>query len=375
MGQQKWDSAAAAFKRAIELRPQAAVSHSNLGTVLSEQRQIHRAVEAYRRAIELNPHFAAAYNNLALALEEEKHFDQALALYDRAIELKPDYAEAHHNRGLLHLLRGEFATGWEGYEWRWQARLCVARNFDAPAWRGESLAGKTILLHAEQGLGDTLQFIRFARPVKDRGARVLFECPAELFSLLNGVLGIDGTVVQGETVPEFDVHAPLMSLPRLLGFQLETIGADVPYISVDAAASRRWREKLSWCRNLKVGVVWRGSPKHKRDRLRSFSRECLGILASVPGVQLFSLQKPAELNVPDSDARWQLVDLASELTDFAETAAAIKNLDLVVSCDSAPVHLAGARRAVGSALPYVPDWRWLLDRDDTPWYPSARLFR
>jgi hypothetical protein len=225
--------------------------------------------------------------------------------------------------------------------------------------------------------GDTLQFIRYARRVKELGARVVFECPGELFSLLQGVAGIDLAVLQGAPLPGFDLHAPLMSLPRLLGITADAIDASARYIAADTARAEPWRERLSDYPDFRVGVVWRGNPKHKRDHLRSFSPEHLDVIDRVPHVQLFSLQKPAAAHaVPTFNSPGQLIDLAPELTDFAETAAAIKNLDLVISCDSAPAHLAGALGVpVWIALPFVPDWRWLLNRDDSPWYPTARLFR
>jgi hypothetical protein len=248
-------------------------------------------------------------------------------------------------------------------------------SFPQPLWDGSPLAGRTILLHVEQGLGDTLQFIRYAPLVKALGGTVIFGCPEPLVGLLAGAPGIDSLVLPEDPLPPFDVHAPLMSLPHLLGTTLQTIPADVPYLSADPAATARWRSELNAVAGLKVGIAWSGSPRHPADRWRSIPLKHFGRLASLPDVKLYSLQKGpgseqlarADFPIEDWGARWP---------DMAATAAAVESLDLVIACDTALVHLAGAlAKPVWIALPVAPDWRWLLGRSDSPWYPTARLFR
>ena len=254
------------------------------------------------------------------------------------------------------MLRGDYQAGWEGYQWRWKAGLCVPRNFTAPLGKASRLpANQFWCMPSKDWATRCTSFVMQSE--SRSSARVVFECPGELFALLNGVGGVDLAVVQGEPLPEFDLHVPLMSLPRLLGVEVGTIDADVPYIRCDAPRKERWREKLSGYRDLKVGVAWRGNPKHKRDHLRSFSPEFLAAIASVPHVQLFSLQKPIGLDeMPIFNSNRQPIDLAPELTDFAETAAAIQNLDLLISAIRRRFIWPGrSARTVWVALPYVPD--------------------
>jgi hypothetical protein len=239
------------------------------------------------------------------------------------------------------------------------------------------LPAKTILLHAEQGLGDTIQFIRYAALVKDCGLKVVVECQEPLVRILAGCRGVDELIAQGKDLPAFDVHAPLLSLPGVFNTSLDTIPAAVPYLFADGESVGHWRGELHAAGAFKIGIAWRGSPVHANDRARSFPLSCFEPLAGLPDVRLFSLQKgPGAEQLQEAAGRFPIADLGSRLHDFMDTAAVLMNLDLVIACDTAVAHLAGALgTAVWVALPLAPDWRWLLDRDDSPWYPTMRLFR
>jgi tetratricopeptide (TPR) repeat protein len=376
--QKRSGEAVACFRRALEIRPDHAPTHNNLGLAFQSLQNVEEALTCFRRALEIRPDYAEAFNNLGLALHEEGKFQDATDCYRRALEFKPAYSEVHYNQSLLQLLLGDFEHGWSEYEWRWQTKQIHARhNFPQPIWDGQPLPGRTILLHAEQGYGDTLQFIRYATLVKQRGGTVVIECQPELLALLKSAHGIDRLVSRGESLPEFDVHAPLLSLPAILQTRLDSIPCDVPYLVADPARSRVWRDELLRQDALRVGIAWQGNPKNVRDRARSIPLSDFEQIAGVSGVQLYSLQVgPGREQIESWSGPGIVIDLADRLTDFAETAAAMSNLDLVITCDSACAHLAGAMgRSVWIALPTAPDWRWLLGRDDSPWYPTARLFR
>ena len=371
------DEAAGCYRQALQLKPNYAEAHSNLGTALGTQGRLDDAIACYRRALELKPDHAASHYNLGTAYVERGMLDEAMACYHRALEYKPDYAEAHWNQSLLWLLRGDFLRGFAQFEWRWKAKDGRPRNFSQAPWAGQPLDGKTILLHAEQGLGDTMQFIRYAPLVKRVGARVLVECPKPLVRLLAGCRGVDELIVWGDDLPPFDTHAPLLSLPRILHTVLETIPAEVPYLFPDAGLAERWRKELGPIAGSKIGIVWRGNPKHQNDLARSIPLSRFASLLSLPGVRFFSLQKgPGVEQLQDLDGQCHVTELGSRLDDFLDTAAVLVNLDLLITCDTAVAHLAGALGVPAwVALPLVPDWRWLLDRDDSPWYPTMRLFR
>jgi tetratricopeptide (TPR) repeat protein len=373
----KLDEAVARYRRALELKPDYAEAHNNLGAALSDQGKVEEAVTCCHRALELKPDFAGAHIDLGNALKGQGKLDEAAACYRRAMELKPDYADAHWNQSLLSLLTGDFQRGWAGYQWRWKTKDFQPRDFSQPLWDGQPLEGRTILLHAEQGLGDTLQFIRYAPLVKQAGARVLVECQEPLVRLLASCRGVDGLLGRGADLPPFDLHAPLLNLPGIFHTSLETIPADVPYLFADPGLAEHWRQELGGTAGFKIGIAWRGSPIHHNDHARSLPLSCFEPLAGLPGACFFSLQKGAgaeELQAVRD--RFPVRELGSRLEDFMDTAAVLRNLDLVIACDTAVAHLAGALgTAVWVALPFIPDWRWLLDRSDTPWYPTMRLFR
>ncbi|HXE56267.1 MAG TPA: tetratricopeptide repeat protein [Tepidisphaeraceae bacterium] len=380
--ERKLDEAIAAYRESLRLRPDSAEVLSSLGAALQDRGDLDEAVAAQQQALALRPVLPEAYVNLATACREAGRFDDANDACIRAVELRPGYAEAEWNLGLGRLLEGNLKEGWELYEARLRVRGLVAqRPFRQPLWEGSPLDGKTILLHAEQGFGDTIQFVRYAPLVADRGGRIVLQCPSALKRLLSGQLGIECVISESDPLPTFDVHCPLMSLGRVFGTTLESIRNKVPYLKADADEAERWRERLAAdAPGLKVGLVWAGRETHKNDRNRSIRLADLAPLVergAVSGVRFYSLQKrePAGQlrTTPIGD---QIIDYTDQLNDFADTAAFISNLDLVIAVDTAVAHLAGAlAKPVWLLLPYSPDWRWMLGRSDSPWYPTIRLFR
>jgi tetratricopeptide (TPR) repeat protein len=375
--QGKIDDAVACFRQALDLKPDYAEARCNLGAAFQGQGKLDEAIACYRRVLELQPDIAAAHNNLGNALKDQGNLDEAAASFRRALELKQDYADARVSQSLLSLLTGDFQRGWPEYEWRWKTKQCPPRDFLQARWAGLPLKGRTILLHAEQGLGDTIQFIRYAPLVKQAGARVLVECQKPLVRLLAGCPGVDELIGRGDDLPPFDTYASLLSLPGVFRTSLETIPAGVPYLFADPGLIGHWRQELGGITGFKTGIAWQGSPTHQNDRDRSIPASCFEPLARCSGLRLLSLQKAAGVEQLQALAgRFPVTELGSRLDDFMDTAAVIMNLDLVITCDTAVAHLAGALgAAVWVALPFVPDWRWLLDRSDSPWYPTMRLFR
>jgi hypothetical protein len=376
--QARLDEAAACFRRALRHKPDAEVLN-NLGDTLREQGKPAKAVASLRQAVRLQPNHATARNNLGVALEKQGRLEEALACYQKALYLQPDYAQAHLNRSLLWLMAGRYEQGWPEYEWRWRLPGYALSPCALPRWDGSPLGGRTILLRAEQGLGDTLQFVRYAALLKRQGATVLLECQGPLRTLLAGCPGIDRLVARGESPPA-DVQAPLLSLPALLGTTLASVPAPVPYLYADPGLVAHWAEQLRVMRGFKIGIAWQGSKAYLDDRGRSIPLAEFAPLAQERGVRLISLQKGLGAEqLRQVAGQFPVLDLGSRLDEagaFLDTAAALKSLDLVVACDTALGHLAGALAVpVWLALPYVPDWRWLLRRDDSPWYPTVRLFR
>lgn len=371
------DEAVACYRQALQLRPDMAEAHNNLGIALSRQGQSGAAAESYREAVRLKPEYAKAHNNLGVVLADLGRAEEALACYHEALRLEPGYAEAHVNRALAWLRQGVFARGWPEFEWRARAEGARPRAFRQPRWDGRPLGGRTVLLHAEQGFGDTVQFVRYAALVKQRGGRVLVECQRELLPLLGSCPGVDELIPQGAALPRFDVEAPFLSLPAILGTTVATIPAAVPYLAADAAHLERWRRTLGPLRAFKVGIAWQGNPNYRGDRFRSIPLARFEPLAGVEGVQLVSLQKgPGAEQLSELAGRFSVLDFERQLGSFQDTAALIGQLDLVVSCDTAVAHLAGALAVpVWLALSTRSDWRWLTGREDTTWYPTMRLFR
>ncbi len=294
---------------------------------------------------------------------------EAIACYRQALERRPEWPEAHLSLGHTLLVEGDFEPGFEEMEWRWRLPGVSLQPFEQPLWAGEPLAGKRILLWAEQGFGDTIQFVRFAAEVKRRGATVLLECQPALARLMRSAPGVDEVVSFGSPLPAFDAHAPLQRLPRILRTTLETIPAEVPYLRTEAALVKRWRERLAPYPGLKIALVWSGNPRQASNRSRSLAPELLAPLAAIPGLCWFSLQK-------EGGTAGLGADLGPELTDFSEAAAALEALDLLIAVDTAVAHLAGALgRPVWVLLSRPTDYRWLMEREDSPWYPTMRLLR
>lgn len=406
------DEAIAALRRAIAIDPSDHEAHNQLGNRLRHKGLPREAEESYRTALRLKPDYVDAHNNLGNMFYRVGKLDEAEACYREALRLKPDYADGYGNLGIVHmgmgryeeavatlrealrlrpiypeavsnlsqalLVMGAFAEGWDKYEQRWKLPALKPRPFRRPWWRGEPLAGETVLLHAEQGVGDIIHFVRYASLVRDLGATVLLEIPKETMRILAPIAGPGITLVaRGAALPHFDVHCPLLSLPGAFGCDLSNIPATVPYLHAEPELAARWRARLGPGSELKVGLVWAGNPQHANDHNRSFRPIAFKPLWNVPGVRFFSLQKQRrDGDEADIAKLGEIVDLGPELGDYADTAAALAGLDLLISADTSVVHLAGALgRPVWTMVPFSPDWRWLLGRADTPWYPTMRLFR
>ncbi len=314
----------------------------NLGGTLAEKGDFDGAISALHKGLAIHPNWPEMHDSIGVALWKSAKYDEAIASFRRAVELRPDYAEARWHLGSLLLLAGDLAAGWAEYEWRTKVPDIVRpRNFSPPQWTGENLGGKTILLHAEQGMGDTLQFIRYVPLVVQRGGRVIVECPPDLATILRGVEGIQEIFVQGQPLPPFDAHRSIMSLPLTFGTTAQTIPAKVPYLSVPADRIAAWRERVDDGR-LGVGLVWAGGPQHNDDRRRSMSLEHFAPLSAIKSARFYMLQKgPAAAQAAIPPPGIDLVNWTADLHDFVETAALIANLDLVISVDTSVAHLAG----------------------------------
>jgi Flp pilus assembly protein TadD len=410
--QGRWADAINCFRRAIELLPTNAEAHSNLGNALKRQGKFDDAIAAYRQALELRPDFAIAQHNLSVALHAAGRFDEAEAGYRRAAELDPrnadawtnmaniqqehgryeeaaacyeralhhdhSHALAHWNQSHLLLRWGDFERGWKEYEWRWKTGQIPHRHFQTTRWTGESLEGRTVLLHAEQGFGDTFQFIRYAPLVKERGGVVVVECQKGLVNVLRQCPLIDRLVAAGDEPPLFDVQAPLISLPGIFGTTIETIPANVPYVFAEPGLIELWRQTLRQLNGFRIGINWAGRSEPGLHKRRDIPLEHFAALGEAPEVRLISLQKGGDN--PSLALRACVMDFGEELDTahgaFMDTAAIMINLDLVITSDTSVAHLAGALGVpVWVALPFVPEWRWMLDRSDSPWYPTMRLFR
>ena len=383
------DDALASYDRACQLRPDYAEAHSNRGHVLADLGRTDEALASYDHAIRLGPQSAEAHFNRGHLLADLGRLDEALAGYDRAIELKPDYAEAYGNKSMLKLAKGDYLEGWKLYEWRWKGTHLKNsfRTFPQPAWTGESpIAGKTLLVHAEQGFGDVIQFCRYVPMIEKLGAGVVLEVPGCLVSLVS-TLGCNPRVVEkGARLPPFDIHCPLMSLPLAFRTTLETIPGDVPYLHDDERKSAYWRQRLGPSNGLRVGLVWSTGHDERRRRIAEQKRRDIPLRdlesLNIEGVGFFSLQvgsaAVSQLRSLES-AGWRgprIVDCTDEIRDFSDTAALIGNLDLVISVCTSVAHLAGAMgKRTWVLLHRTADWRWLLDRSDSPWYPTVTLFR
>jgi len=378
--QGKLAEAIAVNRQIVAMQPDSAEAHHRLAVKLARAGGLEESVMAAEKAVSLRPDFAEGHSTLGTSLQKLGRFEQAMAAHQRALALKPDLPEAHLNLSLIYLVQGELQRGWQEYEWRWHIVKPYLPQplFSQLLWDGGDLAGRRILLHPEAGYGDTIQFVRYAPLVTRHGGKVTLGCVAEMQRLLQTLDGVEELAVIGPSRLGFDVHCPLVSLPRLLKTTLHNIPADVPYLRADAAQSRLWRAKLPAGKApLKVGLAWAGRPEYDDDRRRSISLSRLAPLGQVEGVWFCSLQKgPASQQARSLPAGFEVRDWSADLNDFADTAALIDNLDLIITVDTAVAHLAGAlAKPTWVLLPKVPDWRWMLNRDDSPWYPTMRLFR
>jgi tetratricopeptide (TPR) repeat protein len=457
----QWEAAMQCYEQAMLLDPKNAVTLNNRANAYCERGQWQLAIDEYEKALLLKPDYADAINNLGTALEELGERDRAMECYQRARELTPRAVSPPWNIALLQLLRGDYENGWRGYENRWrQKKQCKTwRDFPQPMLKSiEQLKGARVLLHAEQGFGDAMQFCRYATLAAEQGATVLLECPAKLARLFRSIAGVSEVIERGRALPAFDVHCPLMSLPMIFSTRLadlpaqfrmkktvpgavlfpqpgigrmnmetparETVpgtvfsparffssatvfsqstgvasspdgsqrtktvpgtvfspgfsGGAFAYLFAEEGLGAEWRRRVAGePGDLRVGLVWAGQATHQKDRDRSLSLNDFAALGEQPRVRFYSLQVgPAGVQASSPPAGMNLVDWTGELDDFADTAAVVCQLDLVISVDTAVCHLAGAMgKPVWVLLPYQPDWRWLLDREDSPWYPTARLFR
>ncbi|WP_168220576.1 tetratricopeptide repeat protein [Azospirillum thermophilum] len=379
-----YDEAAAAARRAAALRPDYAEAWSLLGTVLGNQEKLPHALAAYRVALTLRPDLPKVLCNLAKILQEKGALEQAIRVYGRSLHSQPDLPEAHWNLSLALLLKGELERGWEEYEWRWRRPSFqkAGPRFTQPQWRGEFGQGRTLLIHAEQGFGDSIQFIRYVGAILLHGWRVVVELPRPLLRLFSTIPGI-ALVAAGDPLPPFDAHCPMLSLPLAFGTGPGTIPAPIPYLAAEPERAALWRDRLPPRPpgGIRVGVVWQGNPQGTVDRGRSYPLASLAPLARLPGVRLVSLQKTHGLDQlgrlpPGMEVASPGPGFDEGPDAFLDTAAAMAGLDLIVSSDTSVAHLAGALgRPVWVALKAVPDWRWQLTGERSPWYPTMRLFR
>jgi tetratricopeptide (TPR) repeat protein len=363
----------ALIEKAIALDASQPGFHSNLALSLNAVGRARDAIESCDRAIALDPKCVEAYSNKGNSLWGLGRREEALSSYAQALALQPDHAQTHWNEGFLRMQLGLFETGWAKQEWRWRLahRRADLRDFAQPLWLGkEDLQGKTILLHAEQGFGDTIQFSRYAKLVAKRGAIVILEVQKPLRDLMKTVKGVSYLVARGDPLPAFDYHCPLLSLPLAFGTSLKSIPAERHYLRCDPSVVGEWRERLGQKTRPRVGLVWKASAENKSVSLAAL------LELVTPDKQFFSLQ--TEVSAADQallDSRKDVAQMSSGLRNFAD-APLVDLMDVVVTVDTSMAHLAGALgRPVWVLLPFNPEWRWLLERRDSPWYPSARLFR
>jgi tetratricopeptide (TPR) repeat protein len=367
------EEALAGSEQALALRPGYIEALNGRGNALQALGRHIEALAAYDGALAIDPLCVEALVNRGNALQALRRFDAALASYAEALRLEPEDAAAHWNEGLTRLALGDFARGWEKYEWRWRNRALKSapRETGKPLWLGErEIAGRTVLLHAEQGFGDAIQSIRYAPMLAERGAHVVVACHRLLRELFATVEGVDAVIDPDQPLPSFDCQVPLMSLPLAFRTTLETIPARVPYVSANPDQVAAWRKRLApYAGQRKIGLAWKGNPQFTRAAAKSCPVQRLEALVRTAGCAFFSLQK-GEAAPP------AVLDHGRELDTFADTAALMGALDLVITVDTAAAHLAGALgKPVWILLPFAADWRWLLDREDSPWYPTARLIR
>jgi tetratricopeptide (TPR) repeat protein len=373
------EEALACFDRALALRPDHCGAHYNRAAALNALDRPEEALACCDAALALQPERLSLLNARGLSLHRLNRQREALESYARALALTPDSDEVRWNASLAHLTLGEFGPGFAGFEARWKVPALGAgiAKLRRPLWLGEEpIEGRTLLLHAEQGLGDAIQFVRYVPLLAERGARILLRAAPELKAIFESLEGVQRVLSTGQRLPRYDLHCPLMSLPLACGTTLESVPGRVPYLSAPPRRVAAWRRRLGDATRPRIGLAWSGNPAHPSDHQRSLRLERLRPLLQRSGLEIVSLQKQVRDEDREALAASDVTHLGEELGDFADLAALVSLLDLVVSVDTAVAHLAGAlARPVWILLPFCPDWRWLLGREDSPWYPTARLFR
>ena len=367
--QKRLDEAITLLDKAAQLVPQEPEFHNNRGLALAASLRDPEAIDAYRRALAINPSHAGAWSNLGLALQATGDIDGAIDAFHKGLAVAPDFPQLHWNLALALLLVGDYRQGWREYEWRLRTPELAAqlRAYAGPRWNGEDPRNKTLLVTAEQGLGDTIQFLRFASMLTDRGARVITAVPPPLRNLASTVRGVAQSIALDDSLPPYDAYVPLMSLPHVLGITLDDVAA-APYLHADPTTLPRNAKN--------VGIAWAGAPENTLNVRRSVALAKLAPLFAISGVRLYSLKRDGEALTPN-DVRWSEMLVAMPGRDNFDTMASlVAALDLVISIDTSLAHLAGALgKRVFVLLSFVPDWRWMLARNDNPWYATARLFR
>jgi Tfp pilus assembly protein PilF/ADP-heptose:LPS heptosyltransferase len=372
------DEALGLFEKSIKIYPSLVEAWTNMGEVFFSQGLLDKAMESFQRAQQLKPNDANTWNNIGTCLLDTGRIRESMRYFREAIKINHHFPQAHFNLSVALLLLGDFENGWPEYMWRWGLEEFRVPDFKQPIWDKQDLTGKTLYLHAEQGFGDIFQFIRYAPLIAERGARVILAAPKTILPIMKTIQGLAKVVTDGDILPPFDIHCPLLCVPMAYGTNPDNIPAKVPYINADPLLVKKWAKKMEGdAAGLRVGLVWAGSTSHKKDHLRSCRLETYAPLVNIDGVTFYSLQKGAgseqAKNPPNG---MKLIDYMGEVIDFSDTAALIENLDLVISVDTSVAHLAGAMgKTVWTLIQYSPDWRWMLEREDSPWYPTMRLFR
>ena len=365
------------FGTALKITGNTAEIHYNHGNVLQELGRLAEAVNSYEAALDINPKLVEANTNLGLTLRDLGRVEDARDHYLKALAIDPNLGEARYSLGMLQLSVGEMEQGWKNYEWRWKkwsrnANDCASNK---PIWRGDALKDRTIYIYPEQGLGDSICFVRYLPLLRQLGCQIIFEAPSSLASLFRHSRIADYLIETGETPPHFDCHASLLDLPQHLNTRLETIPTITPYLRVPEKLNQEWKARFGEAKTFRVGIAWAGNSNLRQDQFRSATVELFLPLAKLPHVTLYSLQVGAKAGAKTL-LNEKIIDCAPHLTDFAQTAAAMTHLDLIISVDTSVAHVAGALgRPVWTLLHSAPDWRWMHSGETTAWYPTMRLFR
>ncbi|MBI9072785.1 MAG: tetratricopeptide repeat protein [Melioribacteraceae bacterium] len=368
------------FEKAVKLNPNFPDTYSNIGILLSQVHEKEEAVKYFNHALKLSPQNIDTLYNLAVAYKELGLLENAIDTYNKCISYKNDFAQAYMNKALLELTLGDYKNGWKNYEWGFKSGDRVERNLRGERWKGEDINGKSIYIYSNQGFGDTIQFIRYLPKVQELGAKVIFECQRELFDLLEP-LGFWSEIVAMNfdlsVTSEYDYHIPLLSLPLIFETEVSTIPVQRKNIRPTKKACDKWSEIFHDSKKKKAGIVWSGNPNHKNDKNRSCQLTLIKELFKLENIQFYNLQlNKTDVSISEKIIKEKLIDYTSNISDFNDTAALIDNIDLVISVDTSVAHLSAAmNKETWVMIPFVPDWRWMLNKDDNPWYPSVKLFR